>query len=133
MHCVTRERFNVYTVSFARSPNSEIRNFLTELKTISLAELRNEMERRIIIFSTLTFSNDCRRGRSRWGGGGWEGRGRKIYRLFRGIFYSSVLESFFGTLHGSVQFLLPLFLLPLSLLSLDLALAIVHPVLRDVS
>lgn len=42
-------------------------------------------------------------------------------------------ESFFGTLHGSVQFLLPLFLLPLSLLSLDFALAIVHSVFRDES
>lgn len=49
------------------------------------------------------------------------------------FFYSNVLESFFSTLHGSVQFLLPLFLLLLSFQSLDLALAIVHPVFRDVS
>lgn len=44
---------------------------------------------------------------------------------------SDVLESFFGTLHGSVQFLLPLFLLPLPFLPLDFALAVVHSILRD--
>jgi len=51
----------------------------------------------------------------------------------RNFFTMSVLESFFGTLHGSVQFLLPLFFLLLPFLSLDFALAIVHPVFRDVS
>lgn len=51
----------------------------------------------------------------------------------RRISSEDVPERFLGILHGSVQFLFPLLLLSLPFLPLDLALTIVHPILRDVS